>query len=61
MSTGGQSLLAEADTKVIVEAGGGQDNCEVNLRILAVGGGGDGDAFTGNAGGSGHVVYNQVQ
>ena len=54
--------MAEADTKVIVEAGGGQENgCEVNMRILAVGGGGDGDAFTGNAGGSGHVVYSQVR
>ena len=54
--------MAEADTKVIVEAGGGQENgCEVIVRILAVGGGGDGDAFTGNAGGSGHVVYSQVR
>lgn len=35
-------------------------DCEVRLRLLAVGGGGDGDAFSGNAGGSGQVVFTEV-
>ena len=32
----------------------------MRLRLLAVGGGGDGDAFSGNAGGSGQVVFTEV-
>jgi len=57
LSTGGKYLLADESTKVIVE---NERNCQVTLRLLAVGGGGDGDAFSGNAGGSGLVIYKEV-
>ena len=61
LSTGGTSLLAETRTKVTVETSGDQEGCEVNLRVLLVGGGGDGDAFSGNAGGSGFLELRQVR
>ena len=61
LSSGGTSLLAETRTKVTVESGGEEADCEVSLRVLLVGGGGDGDAFSGNAGGSGFLEVKQVR
>ena len=61
LSSGGTSLVAETRTKVTVEAGGDEDGCEVSLRVLLVGGGGDGDAFSGNAGGSGFLELREVR
>ena len=54
-------MVAETRTKVTVEAGGDEDGCEVSLRVLLVGGGGDGDAFSGNAGGSGFLELREVR
>ena len=61
LSTGGTSLVAETRAKVTVESGGEEAGCEVSLRVLLVGGGGDGDAFSGNAGGSGFLEVKQVR
>ena len=54
-------MVAETRTKVTVETGGDEAGCEVNLRVLLVGGGGDGDAFSGNAGGSGFLELREVR
>ena len=51
-------LMAETTTTVTFQAE--PEGCDVVLRVLAVGGGGDGDAFSGNAGGSGHVEWSEV-
>ena len=61
LSTGGTSLVAETRAKVTVESGGEEAGCEVRLRLLLVGGGGDGDAFSGNAGGSGFLELREVR
>ena len=61
LSSGGTSLLAETRTKVTVQSGGEEAGCEVDLRVLLVGGGGDGDAFSGNAGGSGFLELREVR
>ena len=57
LSSGGQALMVEASSQVRVETSDTGGECEVRLWLVAVGGGGDGDAFTGNAGGSGFVKY----
>ena len=76
LSTGGKYLLADESTKVIVEnerncqvtlrwhkrifKRKASNYSWFHTRLLAVGGGGDGDAFSGNAGGSGLVIYKEV-
>ena len=37
-----------------------EEDCQVILNVLLVGGGGDGDIFEGHAGGSGFVDFKQV-
>ena len=37
-----------------------EEECEATLRLLLVGGGGDGDTFEGHGGGSGYITYKQV-
>jgi len=51
-----QLLDSRGQVKFVTE----EENCEVLLNVLLVGGGGDGDIFEGHAGGSGFVDFKQV-
>ena len=51
-----QLLDSRGQVKFVTE----EEDCEVLLNVLLVGGGGDGDIFEGHAGGSGFVDFKQV-
>ena len=51
-------MLVETSTRVKMVTE--EEDCQVTLNVLLVGGGGDGDIFEGHAGGSGFVDFKQV-
>ena len=55
---GMKHLLVETSTRVKMVTQ--EEDCQVILNVLLVGGGGDGDIFEGHAGGSGFVDFKQV-
>ena len=54
----GKALLVEHRQRITLVTE--ELDCLEQLRVLLVGGGGDGAAFGGNGGGCGYVVYEEV-